>query len=166
MGKINVGKVRPIMRGDYSPTTACTYYDCYRYNGSWWLHIGKEPTTGVTPEEGAVWTLFGAKGDPFTYEDFTAEQLESLRGEKGDSFKISGRYDTLEALQTAVPLPGIGDAYNVGTSVPYHIYIWDGTEWVDNGVLQGPQGDQGPAGASVTGAEINDNAELIITTNG
>ena len=30
------------------------------------------------------------KGDPFTYSDFTAEQLESLRGEKGYSPTFSG----------------------------------------------------------------------------
>lgn len=28
----------------------------------------------------------GEKGDPFTYEDFTAEQLAALKGEKGDPF--------------------------------------------------------------------------------
>lgn len=28
--------------------------------------------------------LIGPKGDPFTYEDFTAEQLAALKGEKGD----------------------------------------------------------------------------------
>lgn len=26
----------------------------------------------------------GEKGDPFTYEDFTVEQLKALKGEKGD----------------------------------------------------------------------------------
>lgn len=30
----------------------------------------------------------GEKGDPFTYEDFTSEQLSALKGEKGDSVHI------------------------------------------------------------------------------
>ena len=29
-------------------------------------------------------TIRGEKGDAFTYEDFTAEQLEGLRGPKGE----------------------------------------------------------------------------------
>lgn len=36
--------------------------------------------TGLTGPKGDI----GAKGDPFTYEDFTAEQLAALKGEKGD----------------------------------------------------------------------------------
>lgn len=28
--------------------------------------------------------IVGPKGDPFTYEDFTPEQLAALKGEKGD----------------------------------------------------------------------------------
>lgn len=28
----------------------------------------------------------GIKGDPFTYDDFTEEQLAALKGEKGDPF--------------------------------------------------------------------------------
>lgn len=30
--------------------------------------------------------LKGEKGDPFTYEDFTEEQLAELKGDKGDPF--------------------------------------------------------------------------------
>ncbi len=37
----------------------------------------KEATVDVLP--------YYQKGDPFTYEDFTEEQLESLKGEKGDT---------------------------------------------------------------------------------
>lgn len=44
-------------------------------NGTWWIG---EVDTGVP--------VTGPKGDSFTFEDFTAEQLAGLKGEKGDSF--------------------------------------------------------------------------------
>ena len=44
--------------------------------------------------------------------------------------------------------PAAGEAYGIGTSEPYDIYIWDGVnhKWVNNGVLQGAQGIQGEPG--------------------
>ena len=45
--------------------------------------------------------------------------LCASRGEKGDTgdgLKILGHYDTLQALQQAVPNPAAGDAYSIGTS--------------------------------------------------
>lgn len=41
---------------------------------------GDKGDTGATGATGAT----GPKGDPFTYSDFTAEQLAALKGEKGD----------------------------------------------------------------------------------
>lgn len=35
----------------------------------------------------------GPKGDAFTYEDFTAEQLAALKGEKGDPPSLSFRFE-------------------------------------------------------------------------
>ena len=59
-------------------------------------------------------------------------------------------YDTLEALESAVPNPNVGDAYGVGTADHYDIYIYGKTSgWVNNGPLQGAKGDtgeQGPVG--------------------
>ena len=43
--------------------------------------------------------LKGDKGDPFTYDDFTHEQLAALKGEKGDSYEItSSDYDQIAKL--------------------------------------------------------------------
>lgn len=126
----------------------------------------------------------GEKGDPFTYEDFTPDQLAALKGEKGEkgdpgekgekgdpgekgekgdpgqkgdqgdkgdpgkNFIILGYYNTLEELQSGVPSPDAGDAYGVGVTAPYDIYIWDGIglEWVNNGTIQGPAGPKGDTG--------------------
>lgn len=44
---------------------------------------GKDGAKGPQGEPGPA-GKGGAKGDPFTYEDFTEEQLEALRGPKGE----------------------------------------------------------------------------------
>ena len=74
------------------------------------------------------------------------------QGEKGDTgtgLDIKGTYDDLEALQAAVQSPAQGEMYNVGTSAPYTIYMWDTTEggdWLPQGQLQGPKGETGAQG--------------------
>lgn len=91
----------------------------------------------------------GEKGDPFVYSDFTPEQLAALKGDKGDTgtgLQIRGYYSTAEELFAAVSSPDIGDAYGVGVSAPYDIYIYSLTNgWVNNGFLQGPKGEKGDA---------------------
>ena len=91
--------------------------------------------------------LKGEKGDAFTYSDFTAEQLAALKGEKGDTgsgLRILGYYETLTSLESSVTNPSVGDAYGIGSSEPYNIYIYtDINGWVNNGALQGAKGEDG-----------------------
>lgn len=55
----------PCFRGAY--TDLYYYYgDLVTYQGQSWLHIGASPTMRVTPQEGAVWTLYSAKGSSGT----------------------------------------------------------------------------------------------------
>ena len=72
------------------------------------------------------------------------------RGEPGKNFRLLGYYPSVPDLEIAVPHPEVGDTYGIGTEAPYDIYIYSDTEgWVNNGQLQGPQGEQGlqgPAG--------------------
>lgn len=59
-------------------------------------------------------------------------------GSENTGFRVLGYFDTLEDLQEYLQLPPqAGDAYGIGTSVPYDIYVWDAAngEWVDNGPL-------------------------------
>lgn len=135
---------------------------------------GDKGDPGETGAQGAPGEK-GEKGDPFVYADFTPEQLAALKGEKGDKgdqgeqgapgtpgakgdkgdkgdtgagFKVLGYYGSVSALEAAVTSPHVGDAYGVGTSQPYDIYILDGTTgaWVNNGPLQGAKGDKGDKG--------------------
>ncbi len=70
------------------------------------------------------------------------------KGETGKGLQILGWYSSLEALKEAVTHPKAGDAYSVGASAPYDIYIYDGSanDWVNNGKLQGAKGDRGEPG--------------------
>lgn len=69
-------------------------------------------------------------------------------GADGKNFMVLGYYETLSALNAAVPSPGTGDTYGVGTEPPYAFYMYDPTisNWRYVGNLQGPAGSQGEKG--------------------
>ena len=112
--------------GVYSGTshTAPTAYTSY----TWYERKGATGETGAT----------GAKGD------------KGDKGDTGTGLDIKGTYADLAALQSAVTNPSQGDMYNVGSSAPYTIYMWDTVAtppaWVSQGQLQGPKGDKGEKG--------------------
>ena len=68
----------------------------------------------------------------------------------GKGFQILGYFPDLDTLETEVPEPERGDAYGVGTQAPYDIYVYDGIgqSWINNGTIQGPEGDRGNDGAT------------------
>ena len=127
---------------------------------------GSRGPQGLTGETGATGNGIASTvlNDDFTltvhFTDGTSYTTPSIRGatgpqgkqgekgETGSGFKVLGYYATESALSAAVTNPAAGDAYGIGTSDPYDIYIWDGVnhEWVNNGVLQGAQGIQGEPG--------------------
>lgn len=54
---------------------------------------------------------------------------------------IIGSFNTEEELISSVTNPNISDSYLVGG----YLYLWNGTEWLNLGKLQGPKGDKGDA---------------------
>ena len=121
---------------------------------------GARGPKGETGDTGAQ----GPKGDPFTYEDFTEEQLAALTGPQGEpgkdgtSFTVKDRYETLEELKAEHPTGQGGDAYAIGTADDNIIYIWSESQndYTPVGKLQGPagpQGSQGPRGEPGTDGE-------------
>ena len=106
-----------------------------------------DETGGMTPEEGQtlVDQLEAARDEAIAAADAANEAAE-----KAQIVRILGTYDTLEALQAAVTEPSQGDHYNVGTAAPYTVYMWDATtppgEWINQGQMEGPQGETGPQG--------------------
>ena len=100
------------------------------------------------------------------------EGPQGPKGDTGAGFKVLGYYDTETDLEDNVFAPQAGDAYGVGVSAPYDIYIYDEDKgWVNNGPLQGAKGDpgiQGPAGPAgpegpqgPAGSDANVTAENI-----
>lgn len=69
-------------------------------------------------------------------------------GQPGKNFAVLGYYETLSALNAAVPSPEAGDTYGIGTEPPYAYYMYDPTisAWRYVGNLQGPAGSQGEKG--------------------
>lgn len=55
----------------------------------------------------------------------------------GSNLKILGHFDTVTDLQASAP-KNVGDAYSVGTTTPYNLYIFDGlrNEWMDYGQIR------------------------------
>ena len=127
-----IGKVSPTMGGAYSAGQTYAALTFVENDGS--LYISLQTAYGIEPGVSANWEQYW--------------MLCASRGEKGDTgdgLKILGQYTTLQALQQAVPNPSAGDAYSIGASVPYSVYIWDAKNgvWVDNGQIQGAQGAAG-----------------------
>ena len=97
----------------------------------------------------------GPKGDAFTYDDFTPDQLAALKGPKGDqgekgadgtSVNIEGSVPTVDDLANITD-PVKGQGYVV--EADGHLHVYNGTVFVDVGEIRGPQGVQGiqgPAG--------------------
>lgn len=58
------------------------------------------------------------------------------QGATGAPFVIKGHaYATLSELESDITSPAVGDMYNVGTSEPYELYRWTGSEWETQGRL-------------------------------
>lgn len=152
MGKTNLGRVSLLPRGAYDNAASYSRLDVVEHEGSSYLFL--KDSTGVEPTgDGEVTMLLAKKGKDFTYDDFTPEQLEVLKGQKGDKgepgkgFTILGYYGTLDLLKENVTTPEPGNAYGVGNAAPYSIHVYDGvtSDWVDNGKLLGG-GDESQIG--------------------
>ena len=97
----------------------------------------------------------GPKGDPFTYEDFTPEQLEGLKGPKGDTGPVGPqgltgpqgpKGDTGPQGLTGEQGPK-GDKGDVGPQGPQGIQGLTGPEGpIGPQGIQGPQGEKGDKG--------------------
>lgn len=96
-----------------------------------------------------------------------AADAGKFNGKDGKSFEIKGYYASTAALEEGVPAPAPGDAYCVGSTAPYDVYIYDGVngEWVNNGTIQGAKGDAGAPGATFT-PYVDGNGNLSWTNDG
>lgn len=90
----------------------------------------------------------GPKGDTGAQGPKGETGERGLKGDTGAGFLVRGYYASVSALEASVQNPAAGDAYGIGTSEPYDIYIFDGVteHWINNGPLQGARGEKGDPG--------------------
>ena len=85
----------------------------------------------------------GPKGDPFTYDDFTPEQLEGLKGPKGDTGP-QGPIGPQGEVGPRGPQGPKGDPFTYNDFTPEQLNKLKGPKG-DTGPV-GPKGEQGPKG--------------------
>ena len=107
-------------RGAWVNNTQYYYYDRVSHNGCIWLCVNEDGTDTEPSESNPNWLLEVSKGD---------------NGQDGTSFRILGSKDD----ESQLPQEGnqIGDGY----LIQGHLWVWNGTEWNDAGVIQGPAGE-------------------------
>ena len=90
-----------------------------------------------------------------------------LDGADGRSFTIRGFYDTYADMIAHAADPQAGDAYGVGTVLPYDIYLWDDLNgvWKNNGPIQSGKGLQGDPGPVFT-PNVDASGNISWTNNG
>ncbi len=105
----------------------------------------------------------GPKGD---IGDQGPQGAQGPQGERGaDGTAIT----TKEAVNTADDLPTTGNtAGDLRITLDdLHGHVWDGTQWVDIGPIQGPQGKQGPIGPQgIQGPQGADGTAFNFTGSG
>lgn len=75
---------------------------------------------------------------------------DGQKGDPGTSVTILGSYNSYADLVAAHPTGSAGDAYMVDGD----LYVWNGSAWEDVGQIQGPPGQNGAPGTSVTVTSI------------
>lgn len=122
---------------------------------------GEKGNTGAQGSKGDTGAQ-GPKGDPGERGPKGETGAQGPKGETGAGFLVKGYYETASALEASVQEPMAGDAYGVGVSEPYDIYIFDGVteSWINNGPLQGARGEKGDKGdPGADGAPGKDGAQ-------
>lgn len=77
-----IGRVGLVLRGDYDSSATYSKLDVVAYGGK--SYASRVDNNSSVPGSNGDWQLMserGAKGDAFTYSDFTPQQLESLKGD-------------------------------------------------------------------------------------
>ncbi len=104
MKKINLGRVLPVFRGEYSATDIYTKLDIVSYNGS--SYVAKQTVTGITPTDataGAANWLLVAQAGQVAWPDLTPEQkaqiyqdiIDSVFGDYNDRLTLTHGSNTV-----------------------------------------------------------------------
>lgn len=95
--------------------------------------------------------------DGLIYLSADGEKMGSgiyIKGDPGKNFTLLGHYNTYSSLVNSVPNPEIGDAYGVGVTPPYNVYVWDQNGWANYGPI-GPGSSGGVVDTSMSSTSTN-----------
>jgi hypothetical protein len=104
--------------------------------------VGAQGPAGAVGPQGAAGPP-GAAGPQGPQGATGAQGVQGAKGDPGAGVHVTG------SVATEADLPATaneGDAYIVTSTGDLH--VWDGTAFVNTGLVQGPEGPQGPAGAT------------------
>lgn len=107
-------------RGAWNNNTQYYYYDRVSHDGRIWLCINENGTSTEPSTQNPNWLLQVDKGEA---------------GQDGTSFRILGSKD--DKSQLPQDNNEVGDGY----LIQGHLWVWDGSQWNDAGVIQGPAGE-------------------------
>lgn len=127
--------------------------------------VGAHFTPSVSDDGVLSWTNNGGLGNP---QPVNIRGPQGVQGEQGRGLTILGYYNTLAILQSSVLAPNGGDAYGVGTTSPYEIYIWDAVngQWKPNGKLSGPNEVTSSTATNLTGLLKGNGTSVVAATAG
>lgn len=104
---------------------------------------GQAADSAAEIEDLTVNVITGNPGTSATVTKTTIDDHYNLeftipRGDQGYGMKPLGHVNSTSDLPTLTSDPiDIGKSYSVGTSVPYNMYVWNGSSWNDYGSLGG-----------------------------
>lgn len=167
-----LGKVSISPKGAWNQNTTYEKLDLVSFLGGSFLSLADNNTAPLTDAtKWMVITSKGEKGDPFTFEDFTAEQLATLKGDKGDSFTYNDftPEQVAELKQPAVDAATV--AKNAATEARNVPKIQNGTFWVYDMTLKkyvdtgSPATGKSPKAIDGIWWEWSDEEDQYVTTN-
>ena len=118
-----------------------------------WYDLVEDVPSGIGP----IWASVGKRTDPEA--NWVWDEPFQIEGKDGSGVNIKGSVLTVADLDDIID-PDEGDAYIIDDDDPFtgHLFVWNGTSWIDAGQIRGPQGAQGPQGPQGDKGDKGDNA--------
>lgn len=136
-----------------------------------YVEANKDTLKGDKGENGAKGEK-GDKGDPFTYADFTPQQLATLKGDKGDRGETGAKgangKDGAKGADGVTPTLKVGSVITLAAGSNATVTMSENSNvyTLDFGIPKGAKGDKGASGTSGETTVVNPTITIGTVTNG
>lgn len=136
-----------------------------------YVEANKDTLKGDKGENGAKGEK-GDKGDPFTYADFTPQQLATLKGDKGDRGETGAKgangKDGAKGADGVTPTLKVGSVITLDAGSNATVVMSENSNvyTLDFGIPKGAKGDKGASGTSGETTVVNPTITIGTVTNG